>query len=36
MPFAPKTPEGEEAFHDKGVIDYDDFKDMFNTDPKAL
>jgi hypothetical protein len=36
MPFAPKTPEGEEAFYDKGVIDYDDFQEMYNTDPEAL
>jgi hypothetical protein len=36
MPFALKTPEGEEAFYDKGVIDYEDFIEIYRTDPKAL
>jgi hypothetical protein len=36
MLFAPKTLEGEEAFYDKGVIDFDDFKEIYYTDPKAL
>lgn len=36
MLFIPKTPKGEEVFYDKGVIDFDDFKDIFYIDPEVL
>lgn len=36
MLFALKTPEGEKAFYHKGVINYEDFKNIFSINPEVL